>query len=126
MAEFILKSMVREAGLADEFKIESAATSREEIGNDVYPPAKAEMRERGIPFESRAARQITAEEYDDYDMFLCMDDNNVRNINCIFGGDPEGKVRKLLVGLNVSDPWYTGDFGTAFDDIYEGCKRLLE
>ncbi|MCF0142514.1 MAG: low molecular weight phosphotyrosine protein phosphatase [Parasporobacterium sp.] len=124
MAEFIFKKMVKDAGLEKDYVIASAATSREEIGNDIYPPAKRELTKRGVPFERRGARQVTREEYKDWDMFICMDEQNVRNIMRIFGSDPEKKV-SMLLDRSVADPWYTDNFGAAFDDIYRGCIRLF-
>ncbi len=130
MAEFILRELCRRRGIAD-ISVESAATSTEEIGNDIYPPAKAKLREKGIPFEKRRARQVSRREYSDYDLFICMDGYNVRNLMRIFGSDPEHKVRLLSdftdsPGADVSDPWYSGDFETAYRDILRGCEAILE
>ena len=125
MAEFIFKKMVKDAGRELEYVIASAATSREEIGNDIYPPAKRELTRRGVPFERRGARQVTKEEYKSWDKFICMDGNNLRNIMRIFGSDPENKV-SMLLNRYVADPWYTDDFAQAFDDIYRGCAELLK
>ena len=131
MAEFILKDMVRQKGLEDEFYIESAATSTEEIGNDVYPPAKRELRAHGIPFERRGARQMTRRDYENYDLLIGMDHWNIRNMRRIAGGDPEGKIRLMLdfagrEGEEVADPWYTGDFTEAWNDILQGCSGLID
>ena len=131
MAEFILKDMVRQKGLEDEFTIESAATSTEEIGNDVYPPAKRELRAHGIPFERRGARQMTRRDYENYDLLIGMDHWNIRNMRRIAGGDPEGKIRLMLdfagrEGKEVADPWYTGDFTEAWNDILQGCSGLID
>ena len=131
MAEFILKDMVRQKGLEDEFSIESAATSTEEIGNDVYPPAKRELRAHGIPFERRGARQMTRRDYENYDLLIGMDHWNIRNMRRIAGGDPEGKIRLMLdfagrEGEEVADPWYTGDFTEAWNDILQGCSGLID
>lgn len=131
MAEFILKDMVRQKGLEDEFAIESAATSTEEIGNDVYPPAKRELRAHGIPFERRGARQMTRRDYENYDLLIGMDHWNIRNMRRIAGGDPEGKIRLMLdfagrEGEEVADPWYTGDFTEAWNDILQGCSGLID
>ena len=128
MAEFIFNDICKKRGITDAFA-ESAATSREEIGNDVYPPAKAKLREKGIPFERRYARQATPGDYSRYSLFVCMDRYNVKNLTRIFGGDPEGKIRLLSdftrsSGSEISDPWYSGDFETAFRDILEGCEGL--
>ena len=130
MAEFVLKKMLKDEGVADSFLIKSCATSTEELGNDIYPPAKAELRRRGVPFSERAAVQLRSDDYSKYDLFIVMDDNNIRNIMRIFGKDPEFKIQKLMSyterGGNVQDPWYSGDFGLAFRDIYDGCLGLLK
>ena len=132
MAEFIFKDMVAQQGLADSFYIASSATSTEEIwrgiGNPVYPPAKAELAKHGISCEGKRAVQITVEDYDKYDIILCMDTNNMRNIKRIIPNDPENKICKLMDlagGGDVADPWYTGDFSTTYRDIFAGCKALL-
>ncbi len=128
MAEFIMKDLVQQAGLGDAFQIASSATSTEEIGNDVYPPAQQELRRRGTPFTRRAARQFRHGEYGEWDLLICMDRNNLRNLARITP-DPEGKVRLLMEYTDrpgdVADPWYTDDFATTWDDIHEGCTRLL-
>lgn len=130
MAEFIMKDIVEKAGRGDEFFIGSAATSTEEIGNNIYPPAQSEMKKRGVPFTSHYAVQVKKSDYDKYDLFIVMDSNNVRNILRIFSNDPQHKVHKLLEytgsGSDVSDPWYSRRFDVAFDDIYAGCKALFE
>ena len=130
MAEFVMKDMVRKAGLEDEYYIESAATSREEIGNDTHPGTKRKLTEVGIPFTKRRARQVTKSDYDEYDYLVIMDQNNFRNLNRIIGSDPENKVFKLLdfAGKNrdIADPWYTGNFDETYDDVVEGCQALLE
>ncbi len=129
MAEFVLKDMVKKRG--GEFHIESAATSTEEIGNDIHYGTKSKLRREGIPFERRAARQLTRRDYDDFDLIIGMDRYNISNILRITGGDPDGKVKKLLDfterrGEDIDDPWYTGDFDTAYRDISEGCRGLLD
>lgn len=130
MAEFIFKYMVKTAGLAAQFEIASAATSREELGNDMYPPAKAILQEHGVPFSRRGARQVTARDYDDYDWLIIMDENNRRNLRRILPNDPDGKVRTLLsfAGLDrgIADPWYTDNFDAAYADIVCGCTAFLE
>lgn len=130
MGEFILKKMVKEKGLADEFQIASAATSTEEIGNPVYPPAKRKLKEHGIDCSGKYAVQLKRSDYDRYDYFLCMDNQNIQNTLRIFGSDPEGKVSLLLSYCGerreVADPWYTDDFDTAYDDIWRGCRAFLE
>ncbi len=130
MAEFVMKKLVQDAGLSEKFTICSAAASREEIGNDIHYGTKRKLREHGIPFEKRAAVQITAADYGKYDYIVGMDVNNVRDMLRVFGGDPLHKVRRLLefTGLNrdVADPWYTGDFDAAYSDIAKGCAALLD
>lgn len=100
------------------------------MGNPVYPPAKRELSKHGISCEGKRAVQVKKSDYEKFDLFLVMDSNNLRNIMRIFGSDPEGKVHKLLeytgFGGDVADPWYSGDFTTAYSDIYKGCERLLE
>lgn len=130
MGEFVLKDMVRKRGLSDLFEIASAATSREEIGNPVYPPASAKLAEHGISCGGHHARQITRADYNHFDMIICMDSNNIRNTMRITGGDPDGKISLLLdhtprTGQSVADPWYTGDFEATWRDVSEGCEALL-
>lgn len=133
MAEMILKAMVKERGLSEWFIIASCATSTEEIvggiGNPVYPPARAELAKHGIPCEDRCAVQLRQDDYDRYDLLICMDAANVRNTLRMLGGDPHGKVRKLMDytdrGGDVADPWYTGRFDAAYRDIEAGCAGLL-
>lgn len=130
MAEFVMKDLVKQAGLEREFEIASAATSTEEIGNSVYPPAKRKMAEHGISCAGKTARQMTMSDYDYYDLLVCMDRNNLRNMRRFCGTDPEGKVSMLMSHTNrpgdVADPWYTGDFDATWDDVMEGCQALLE
>lgn len=125
MAEYMMKDMAEKAGLSKRFEIASAATSTEELGNDMYPPAKRILREKGIPFERRAARQICRRDYDYYDRIIGLDAYNIRNLERFFGGDPEGKI-SMLLDRPVADPWYTGDFETTYDDLVEGLKKLME
>ena len=130
MAEFVMKELVRQKGLSDMFEIASAATSREEIGNPVYPPARRKLAEHGIGCAGHAARQMTRRDYDHYDHILGMDHANIRNIQRIAGGDPDRKITLLLdhalrPGQEVADPWYTGDFDAAWNDIMAGCEGLL-
>ena len=117
-------------GYSDEFYIVSSATSTEELGNSVYPPAKAELAKHGIGCAGKTAIQLKKSDYDRYDYFIGMDTANIRNMNRIFGGDKDGKIYKLLTfagrGDDVSDPWYTRDFGKAYYDIEEGCKALFD
>lgn len=125
MAEYIMKDLVRKAGREDEFEIASAATSTEEIGNPVYPPARRKLAEHGIRCDGHAAHQITRREYAYYDHIICMDHNNIRNLNRMLGGDPDGKV-SMLLEHEVADPWYTDNFDATWRDCLEGCTRLLE
>ena len=130
MAEMVMKELVRREGLADNFTIASCATSTEEIGNPVYPPARSELARRGIPCERRGARQLTRSDYANYALLICMDSWNVRNALRITGGDPEGKIHKLLEYAgrsgDVADPWYSDRFDVCYDDILAGCEGLLE
>ena len=130
MAEMIMKELVRRAGLKDRFAIASCATSTEEIGNPVYPPARAELECRGIPCEQRGARQLTRQDYEDFDLFIGMDGYNIRNMLRILGGDPQGKVHKLMdyagSSADVADPWYSDRFDIAYRDILAGCEGLLK
>ena len=130
MAEFIMKDLVKQAGLENQFKITSAATSTEEIGNPVYPPARRKLAEHGISCSGKTARQLTKADYTQYDLLIGMDRANIRNMARICGGDPDGKI-KLLMDFtdrpgDVADPWYTGDFDATWRDVLEGCQRLLE
>ena len=130
MAEFIMKDLVQKAGLAAKFHIESAATSREEIGNPVYPPARRKLAEHGISCAGHAARQLTKRDYDTFDLLIGMDRANLQNMRRICGGDPAGKIHRLLDYTarpgDVADPWYTGDFSTTWRDVAEGCRGLLK
>lgn len=130
MAEFVMKDLVAKAGIEHKFYIESAATSREEIGNDTDPRTKRKLTEMGVPFIRRRARQMTKTDYNEFDYIICMDDNNIRNMMRIIGSDPDGKVSKLLEHAgrneNIADPWYTGDFDDTWDGVMEGCSALLE
>nr|WP_294526621.1 low molecular weight protein-tyrosine-phosphatase [uncultured Blautia sp.] len=134
MAEFVLKDMVRQEGIAEQFLIQSAATSTEEIwngiGNPVYPPAREELRKHGISCEGKRAVQVTKKDYGKYDYIFGMDQRNMRNMLRIFGGDPAGKVRPLLEMAgrrgDIADPWYTGNFQLTYSDIEESCKGFLQ
>ena len=130
MAEFVMNDLVQKAGLTDHFYIESAATSTEEIGNEVYPPAKRKLAEHGISCKGKTARQMTRSDYQRFDLLIGMDDWNIRNMTRIAGGDPEGKIHKLLDYTarkgDVADPWYTGDFDATWRDVTEGCGELLK
>ena len=132
-AEFIFKGMVAEKGLSDAFFVASSATSTEEIwngiGNPVYPPARAELALHGISCQGKRATQLQGSDYEKYDLFVGMDSTNIRNMHRILGGDPKGKIRKLMDftphGGDVADPWYSDRFDVAYRDIYEGCEELL-
>ena len=124
MAEFILKDMVRRAGMESAFEIASAAVSREEVGNPVYPPAKAELARHGIDCSGRVARQITREDLEYYDWIYYMDESNFSYLKWLFGAVP-GKCRKLLQ-RDVEDPWYTDRFDRTWTDLEEGCRKILE
>ena len=131
MGEFILKDLAAKAGLADRFHIESAATSTEEIGNPVYPPARRKLAQHGIDCAGKTARQLTAADYGRFDLLLSMDRANIRNMTRICGGDPQGKIHLLMEytghpGREVADPWYTGDFDATWDDVLAGCQGLLK
>lgn len=130
MAEFVMKELVRRAGRADEFYIESAATSTEEIGNAVYPPARRKLAEHGISAAGKTARQLTRDDYVRFDLLVGMDSWNIRNMNAICGGDLEGKIHRLLDFTSrpgdVADPWYTGDFEATWRDVLEGCQAILK
>ena len=140
MAEFVLKDMVKKRGLEDEFYIESAATSTEEIwhgvGNPVYPPARAKLREHGIGtsdnelgVSEKRARQTVRSDYEKFDYIIGMDSANMRNMQRIYGGDPENKVYKMLDfagrSADVADPWYTGNFDATWNDVVDGCNGLI-
>ena len=129
MAEFVMKDVVKKAGLADQFSIASAATSTEEIGNPVYPPARRMLAKHGIDCAGKTARQMTRQDYQRYDLLIGMDGANLRNMRRICGGDPEDKLRLLLEYTDrpgdVADPWYTGDFESTWRDVDEGCRGLL-
>ncbi len=138
MAEFVMKDMLRKRGLEGEFEIASAATSTEETGNGVYPPARRKLAENGIGVagnelgvSNHHAHRMTQADYDYYDMIICMDHNNLRNLNRIVGEDKEGKVSLMLdytdrAGGEVADPWYTGNFDATWVDVTEGCNALID
>lgn len=129
MAEFIFHDLVEKEGLSGQFRIASAATSMEEIGNPIYPPAKRKLREYGISAEGHRARRMERRDYQEYDYLIGMEEFNIRNMMRILGSDPEHKVYRLLDFSdrkgNIADPWYTDDFETAYRDILEGCEALL-
>ena len=130
MAEFVLKDMAARRELADGFEIESAATSTEEIGNPVHPGTVGELRRHDIGgFEKKRARQLRRDDYDAFDLIIGMDEANMRNMGRMLGGDPEGKLHKMMEfagsARDVADPWYTGDFDTTYEDVCDGCTGLL-
>ena len=130
MAEYVLQDMVRRQHMDSLFHIESAATSREEIGNDVHYGTKGKLAEVGIPCPKRRARQVTKADYEDFDWLLIMDGNNRRNLMRIIGSDPQGKVHGLMDFASrprdIADPWYTGNFDVTYDDVVEGCETFLK
>ena len=130
MAEFVMKRLVAEAGLSDQYEIQSAATSTEELGNPVYLPARHKLAEHGIGCEGKTARQMTRHDYAYYDYVIAMDRNNLRNLKRMFGEDTDHKISLLMDYTHrpddVADPWYTGDFEATWVDVLEGCKGLLE
>ena len=130
MAEFVMKDLVKKREVAEQFEIASDATSTEEIGNSVYPPAKKKLAEHGIFCEGKKARQMTKEDYIYYDYIIAMDRFNLRNMTKFVGNDPDNKVSLLMDFTNrpgdVADPWYTGDFDSTWNDVYEGCVGILK
>ena len=136
MAEFVMKSLAAKAGVSEELHIESSATSREEIGNSIYPPAAYTLSLHGIDSDGHHARQFTVADYDDFDMVIVMEDYNKRNLLRLIGCDCEGKVWKLLDfvadepqpcnGADISDPWYHGNFDKTYREIEQGCRGLLK
>lgn len=130
MAEFVMKDLLEKEGLAGEVWVESAATSREELGNPVYPPARQMLAAHGISCQGKTARQLQREDYQEFDLLVGMDRQNLRNMERICGGDPEGKLSLLLDFTDrpgdVADPWYTGDFSATWRDVAEGCRGILE
>ena len=129
MAEFVMKDMVKKAGIAGQFEIASAAVSAEELGNGVYPPARRKLAEHGISCAGKTAWQMTKADYQRWDYLICMDSSNLRRMHRICGGDSEGKMHLLLDFTDhprdVADPWYTGDFEATWRDVCEGCTGLL-
>lgn len=129
MAEFVMKHLVEEEGRSDAFFIASAATSTEEIGNPVYPPARRKLAEHGIACAGKTARQMTKRDYEDFDYLIGMDGENLRNMKRMYNQDPDGKISLLMDYTSrpgsVADPWYTGDFEATWRDVLEGCQGLL-
>ena len=130
MAEYVLKYKATELGLQGEIEVASAATSYEEIGNDIYPPAKETLKQHGIPFTRRQARRMVERDYADYDYLLGMDRYNVQNMKRICGHEDDRKIKRLLdftdLPRDISDPWYTGDFEQTYRDICEGLEGFLK
>ncbi len=130
MAEFVFKDMIKKIGREKEFYVESAGTSREELGNDTHYGTKKKLKEMGVPVTERRARQVTPKDYENFDYLVCMDNNNRRNLNRIIGKDYENKVCLLLEFANstkeIADPWYTGNFDKTYTDIVAGCKGIAE
>ena len=131
MAEYVMKDLVKKAGLEDEFQIASAATSREEIGNPVYSPARRKLAEHGISCDGHAARQLRSSDYEEYDLLIGMDKANLRNMYRICGGDFNDKMHLLMEYAGhpeqeVADPWYTDDFDATWWDVLAGCQGLLD
>ena len=130
MAEYVMKNLVRKAGLEGEFYIDSAATSTEEIGNGVHHGTRRKLARMGVPCGDHRARQMTRGDYEKFDLLIGMDNANIRNMTRIAGGDDEGKIRMMLDYTDrpgeVADPWYTGNFDETWDDVFEGCTNLLK
>ena len=130
MAEFILKDMVKKRGIASDFEIASSATSTEEWGNPIYPPAARKLRQEGIAYSDRRAVQLKKSDYDKYDYIIAMERRNIENIKYICGADLDNKVSLLLSYAgrndNIADPWYTGNFDITYDEIVEGCEGFLK
>ena len=132
MAEMVMRHLLLQAHRETGWEVDSCATSREEIGNDIYPPAKRCLSEHGVPFTRHSARQITRLDYDYFDQILCMEEYNIRNLRRVLGEEimehdaalPQPKIRRLL-DRDVADPWYTGDFETTYRDVLQGCSHIL-
>ena len=125
MAQYIFSKLAEEAGVGHMFEVDSAATSSEEIGNPVYPPARRILAAHGIKRMDHSARQMTMDDYRYYDRIIVMDAANLWNARRMTGGDPEGKI-EMLLDRQIDDPWFTDDFQTAYEDILKGCENLLE
>ena len=132
MAEMVMRHLLLQAHRETGWEVDSCATSREEIGNDIYPPAKRCLSEHGVPFTRHSARQITRLDYDYFDRILCMEEYNIRNLRRVLGEEimehdaalPQPKIRRLL-DRDVADPWYTGDFEATYRDVLQGCSHIL-
>ena len=129
MAEYVMKDLVKKTGVSDRFLIDSAATSREEIGNPVHPGTRQKLRKEGIPCGDHRARRMEKADYDKYDYLIGMETWNIKNMLRITGGDPDKKISRLLDfsqhPRDIADPWYTGNFDETFEDVMEGCRALL-
>ena len=129
MAEYVFRDMIEKRGLEYEIEVDSAATSLEEIGNPVYPPARRKLAEHGISTDGHHARRMERRDYQEYDYLIGMEQFNIRNMMRILGSDPQNKVRRLLDFTkhpgDIDDPWYTGDFETTYREVLEGCEALL-
>ena len=130
MCEFVMKDLVRRAGLENEIFVASAACRRDEIGSDTYLGTREKLDEMGVPYEKRRAVQITKADYENYDFIVAMDMENMRDLDRLSGGDPQKKIHRLMEfageSRDVADPWYTGDFDTTYMDVLKGCKALLK
>ena len=130
LAEILFERVASKKGISEDFEAFSSATSYEEIGNPIYPPVKMLLKEKNIPFKEHYSTKLYPQDYGKYDLFIVMDENNMRNIHRIFTSDPDKKIHKLLsfagADRDVSDPYYSGDFNKAFDDIYYGVAALIE
>ncbi|MBO5994594.1 MAG: low molecular weight phosphotyrosine protein phosphatase [Firmicutes bacterium] len=124
MAEYVMKDMLKKRGLDRAFEVDSAATSREEIGNPIYPPARKKLLSEGVPIGTHRARQITKADYEYFDHIYIMDHWNQRNILRVLGSDPKDKI-EMLLPRDVADPWYTGDFDATYRDVVEGCEKII-
>ena len=130
MAEYIMKDLVAKAGLEWKYEIASAATSTEELGNPVYPPARRELAAHGLSCKGHSARQITRRDYDDWDYLIAMERYNIRNMRRFFPDDPQGKISLLMQHAgrdeDIEDPWYSGNFSSVYRQVEEGCRALLK
>ncbi len=129
MAEFVMKKLIADMGMSEEFTVASSATSYEEFGNDIHPGTRRMLEKQGIPFTRREATPLQKSDYEKYDLFVGMDSANIRNMQRIFGSDPENKIKKLLEYTgstrDVADPWYTGNFAETWNDISSGCQAMM-
>ena len=124
MAEYMFKYLLKENGMEDQFEVSSAGTSSEELGNDIYPPAKKELDKHDIPYQKHSARKLTKEDYQYYDLLIGMDFMNVANMNRMFDNDPDNKIR-MLMRKDIDDPWYTGDFDSCYQEIMFGLRVMI-